>query len=73
MNPLSNRRRRAERRQPDFYLPSDIAFLSLPRACCLSRLLGGLSDERWFSGDSKLDGRERAEDEAKPCSTDTTQ
>jgi hypothetical protein len=73
MNPRSNRRRRADRRQPDFYLPSDIAFLSLPRACGLSRLLGGLSDERWFSGDSKLDGRERAEDEAKPCSTDTTQ
>jgi hypothetical protein len=42
-------------------LPSDIAFLSLPRAACLSRLLGGLSDERWFSGDSKLDGREQAE------------
>jgi hypothetical protein len=36
--------------------------LTLGPACCLSRLLGGLSDERQFSGDSKLDGRERAED-----------
>ena len=57
--------------RPDFYLLSPIPFLSLPPACCLSRLLGGLSGERWFSGDSKLDGRERAEDEAKQCSIDT--
>ena len=57
--------------RPDFYLLSPIPFSSLRPACCLSRLLGGLSGERWFSGDSKLDGRERAEDEAKQCSIDT--
>jgi hypothetical protein len=56
---------RAARPRSDLHLPSEIAFFSLPRAGCLSRLLGELSDERRFSGDSKLDGRERAEDEAK--------
>jgi hypothetical protein len=40
-------------------------------ACRLRRLLGGLSDERWFSGDSKLDGRERAEDLVKQPSLAT--
>jgi hypothetical protein len=50
------------RARPDFYLLSPIPFSNLPPACCLSHLLGGLSGERWFSGDSKLDGRERAED-----------